>query len=389
MNIQHAARGTRRPLIGIDGSRAVIAHRTGTEYYSASLLEALTRLPEAGQYRFVLYVNTARANEAIERLGFPLPTNWRIRAIPLRRLWTHLRLSAEMLQKPPDVLFVPSHVVPLLPPRRAVVTIHDLGYLKYPQAHTTASRLYLHLSTFFSARTASRVIAISQATKRDLIRHYGVRPGKISVIYHGRDPIFVPITDRGKLQDVAAKYGVSAPYCIHVGTLQPRKNLGLLVETWDILRRRREQPPQLLLAGKRGWLYNSLFESVQSRGLGDLIRFADYVERDDLPALYSGAAALTFPSLYEGFGLPPLEAMSCGTPVLASTATSVPEVVGYGGILLDPHDPAAWAHAILRLLPDSGLQAELRRKGLQRAAQFTWERSAMQTLHVLSEEAGR
>jgi glycosyltransferase involved in cell wall biosynthesis len=300
-------------------------------------------------------------------------------------MWTHLRLSREMLRRPPGVLFVPSHVVPLWHPRRTVVTVHDLGYLEYPHAHTRSSRLYLHLSTLFSARSARRVIAISEATKRDLIRHYRVPPHKISVVYHGRDPIFAPVGYADHKAEVAAKYGVREPYCLHVGTLQPRKNLSLLVEAWDLLRARMHQPPQLLLAGKRGWLYDSLFEMVRARGLGDLVRFADYVERDDLPALYSGALALTFPSLYEGFGLPPLEAMSCGTPVIASTATSLPEVVGTAGLLLDPHDPQPWAEAVQRLAHDPALQAELRRKGLQRASHFTWERSARETLQVLTD----
>ncbi|MEA2576116.1 MAG: hypothetical protein QOH93_3414 [Chloroflexia bacterium] len=374
-----------RPLtIGIDASRAVIAQRTGTEHYSASLLAALAQLPEVELYSFRLYVNMAAAGEAQERLGFDLPPKWRIVAAPFPRMWTHLRLSWEMLSRPPRVLFVPSHVVPPCHPRRTVVTVHDLGYLQYPQAHTRASRLYLHLSTFFSARSARRVIAISEATKRDLVRHYRVPPRKISVIYHGRDPIFAPVEDQARVAEVAARYGVQAPYCLHVGTLQPRKNLGLLIEAWDILRGSMEQPPQLLLAGKRGWLYDNLFEMVQARGLTDLVRFADYVERDDLPALYSGALALTFPSLYEGFGLPPLEAMSCGTPVIASTATSLPEVVGDAGILLDPHDPRPWAEAVQRLIRDTGLQSELRRRGLERASRFTWERCAHETLQVLT-----
>jgi glycosyltransferase involved in cell wall biosynthesis len=299
-------------------------------------------------------------------------------------MWTHLRLSWEMLRRPPGVLFVPSHVVPLRHPRRTVVTVHDLGYLEYPQAHTRFSRLYLHLSTLFSGKSARRVIAISETTKRDLVKHYHVPPRKIIVINHGRDSIFAPVDDEARRAEIAAKYGIQAPYCIHVGTLQPRKNLGLLVEAWDILRGGMERPPQLLLAGKRGWLYESLFDMVEARGLTELVRFADYVERDDLPALYSGALALTFPSLYEGFGLPPLEAMSCGTPVIASTATSLPEVVGDAGLLLEPHDPHPWAEAVQRLMLDPALQAELRRKGLERASGFTWERCARQTLQVLT-----
>ncbi len=373
-----------RPTIGIDASRAVLSMRTGTEHYSASLLGALAELPEASRRKVVLYANLKDEDEARERLGVDLPKAWRVRAIPFPRLWTHLRLSAEMLAHAPDTLFVPSHVVPLWHPRRTVVTIHDLGYLAYPQAHTRLSRLYLHISTWFSARSARRVIAISEATKRDLIKHYHIPASKIAVVYHGRDPIFRPVGDQAEIERVAAKYGVSRPYCIHVGTLQPRKNLGMLVEAWEILRNMVEQPPQLLLAGKRGWLYDSLFEAVNEKGLGDLIKFADYVEREDLPALYSGALALTFPSLYEGFGLPALEATSCGTPVIASNASSIPEVVGDAGILLDPTDAHTWADAVASLLSNPQTREDLSREGLAQAATFRWERCARETWGVLT-----
>ena len=151
-----------------------------------------------------------------------------------------------------------------------------------------------------------------------------------------------------------------------------------------MLRERMASPPKLLLAGKRGWLYEPLVRSVEERGLGDLVRFADYVERADLPALYSGALALTFPSLYEGFGLPALEAMSCGTPVIASNASSIPEVVGDVGLLLDPHDASAWAGAVERLCADGAARRDMSRRGMERAAQFTWERCARETYAVLT-----
>jgi glycosyltransferase involved in cell wall biosynthesis len=239
------------------------------------------------------------------------------------------------------------------------------------------------MSTIFSARAARRVIAISEATKRDLVERYRIAPRKIRVVYHGRDPIFEPVGDQEKIAGVAARYGVNQPYCIHVGTIQPRKNLGLLVAAWGDLKARMESPPQLLVAGKRGWLYESLFDAVQDRGLEDLVKFADYVDREDLPALYSGAVALTFPSLYEGFGLPALEAMGCATPVLAAKASSLPEVVGDAGVLLDPHDAVAWAAAVERLMRDEEMRRGLARKGLERAAGFTWERCARDTLRVL------
>ena len=371
-------------MIGVDASRALTRQKTGTEHYSASLLDALSRLSEAQQRIFVLYVNSSSEVEAREKLGFDIPASWQIRAIPFPRLWTHARLSAEMATRRPDVLFVPSHVVPIIHPRRTVVTIHDLGYLYYPQAHTRGSHFYLHVSTMFSVRAARRVIAISEATKRDLIEKYKVPVHKIKVIYHGRDPLFQPISDQAKIKDVITRYGISQPYCTHVGTLQPRKNLELLVEVWDILRQTMQTPPQLLLAGRRGWLYDSLLELIRARELGDLIKLADYVEREDLPALYSGAVAMTFPSLYEGFGLPPLEAMSCGTLVIASNSSSLPEVVGDTGILLDPHNPVAWADALRRVIADPQLRAEMSHKGLERAALFTWERCARETLAVLT-----
>jgi glycosyltransferase involved in cell wall biosynthesis len=370
--------------IGVDASRAVLSVRTGTEHYAAALLQALAALPEVAARSFVLYVNLTDERTATERLGFELPPAWSVRAIPFPRLWTHARLSAEMVTRRPGVLFVPSHVVPLVHPRRTVVTVHDLGYLYYPEAHTRFSRLYLHLSTMYSARVARRVIAISEATKRDLIERYRIQPQKIRVVYHGCDEAFAPVLDPMVLQAASAKYGIEGAYCLHVGTLQPRKNLGLLVEAWDILRERMASPPRLLLAGKRGWLYESLVRSVEERGLGDLIRFADYVERADLPALYSGALALTFPSLYEGFGLPALEAMSCGTPVIASNVSSIPEVVGDAGLLLDPHDAAAWAGAVDRLAAAEVARRDMSRLGMERAAGFTWERCARETYAVLT-----
>ena len=174
----------------------------------------LLNYPEVRERSISLYVNVNNPQSAIRNLQFDLPKAWRVRAIPFPRLWTHLRLSWEMMIRAPGTLFVPSHVVPLWHPRHTVVTVHDLGYLEYPQAHKRFSWLYLHLSTWFSAHAASKVIAISEATKRDLIKHYKIEPSKIEVIYHGRDPIFTPVTDQTKIDTVLAKYGVT-PAVLH------------------------------------------------------------------------------------------------------------------------------------------------------------------------------
>lgn len=370
--------------IGIDISRIAVAARTGTEHYTYELLAAFAQRDRSNRYS--LYCNQLPA--ALPPLG-PNSTLWHI---PFPRLWTHLRLSAELLLHPPDVLFVPAHVLPIalpLRPRlRSVVTIHDLGYLHFPEAHTKQQRLYLRLSTLWSARVASHVIAISQATRDDLLRHTGIDASKISVIYHGLAPHFRPVDDSQARSQVQQRYGIVAPgqparpYLLYVGTVQPRKNLVRLIEAFS--QAHRANPDLLLvIAGKRGWLTEAIERRANELGIAEHVRFTGYVEDADLPILLSGALAFALPSLYEGFGMPVLEAMACGTPVLASNTSALPEVAGDAALLVNPTDTTEIAAAIERLANDTALRAELRARGLARVAQFTWERCADQTLDVL------
>jgi len=368
-------------LIGIDASRATSEQRTGTEGYSLHLIRALLEIDQHNEY--VLYFNRP------PRPGlFPASPRWRARVIPLPRLWTHLRLSLEMLSAPPDVLFVPAHVLPLVHPRRSVVTVHDLGYRHEPQAHRPLDRLYLDISTRYNARAASHVIADSAATKRDLAQLYGTDPQRIAVVPLGVDELFQPVTDPARLAAVCAKYGLPGDYLLYVGTLQPRKNLVRLVEAWaQICNLQSAICNKLVLAGKRGWLYEEIFATVRKLGLEGRVLFPGYVPEEDLPALLSGATAFVLPSLYEGFGLPVLEAMACGTPVIAANVSSLPEVVGDAGLLVDPLDSDALAATMQRLVQDAALGEDLRQRGLARARLFSWPRSAQETLAVL-EAAG-
>ncbi len=367
--------------IGIDASRAVTAQRTGTENYSYQLIRHL--LPLADAHAIRLYYNAAPRSDLFAARG-----NVQERLMPFPRLWTHLRLSWEMLRQPPDLLFVPSHVLPVIHPRRSVVTVHDLGYLYYPQAHPILSRWYLDLSTRYNARVATRVIADSVATQRDLVAHYGVPAAKITVVYPGRDPAIAPVRDSARLTATLARYGLMPGYILYVGTLHPRKNLTRLVEAYALLR---QQPPPhgewplLVLAGKRGWMYGRLAGHVRELGLEREVIFPGYVAQADLAALYTGAACFVMPSLYEGFGLPLLEAMACGVPVVAADASSLPEVAGDAALLVAPTDVAAWAAALARVLVDAPLQRELVARGLERAARFSWQRCACETLAVLEE----
>jgi glycosyltransferase involved in cell wall biosynthesis len=369
-------------LIGIDASRAVLARRTGTERYALEIVRALTGLASTGESddRFVLYFNRPPAPGLLPRSE---RVRWRV--IPSRRLWTVGRLSVEMATHPPDVLFVPAHSLPPIlprPPRASVVTIHDLGYRHFPGEHPTATRLLRQYSNRWSARRATRVVAISGATRDDLVRLDGIKPGKISVVHHGRAPWFTPVSDAALIEAVRARHGLTQPYVLFVGTLQPRKNLERLLAAFD---RAAASRPDLLLAlvGAGGWQPERLERALARVRARDRVRLLGYVEDDDLPPLLCGSLGLAFPSLYEGFGLPALEAMACGVPVLTSTTSSLAEVVGEAGLLVDPLDVDAIAGGLGRLADEPDLRGELGRLGLARAAGFTWERAARETLAAL------
>ncbi|MCG8348771.1 MAG: glycosyltransferase family 4 protein [Chloroflexales bacterium] len=377
--------------IGIDASRVAVSQRTGTERYSYELLAALAGLDRHNSY--TLYCNGLPSQLP------PLGPNFALRNIPASRLWTHLRLGPETLRHPPDVLFIPAHVLPLFHARNSVVTIHDLGYLAFPETHTVRRRLELHLTTFWSARAARRLITDSWATKHDLIERYRIAPDKISVIHLGRTAHFQPVVSDGQVIAAAcARYGLDARYFLYVGTVQPRKNLARLIDAFGLAirdqglgmkdgvtqRQSSQANLKLVIAGKKGWLTESIERRAAELGIAEQVQFIGYVDDADLPALLSGALAFVFPSLYEGFGMPVLEAMACGAPVLTSTTSSLPEVAGDAALSVDPCDTQAIATALTRLANEPNLREDLRVRGLKHVGRFSWERCAEQTLSVLS-----
>ncbi|MGI8854805.1 MAG: glycosyltransferase family 4 protein [Thermomicrobiales bacterium] len=359
--------------IGIDASRTLPAQRTGTEQYSVALIRALMAMETPHHWR--LYGPGPPPTDLL-----PLPPRWEWRAMPFPRLWTHLRLSWEMVRRRPDVLFVPAHVVPAIHPRATVVTVHDLGYRHFPDAHPALSRRYLDLSTRWSVRAARRVIAVSAATRDDLVAMLGAPATKIAVVHHGvRTVACLPESDR---RATLEHLGITQPYVLFVGTVQPRKNLQRLIRAFAQIVAA-GLPHRLVIAGRMGWLTEPIRAEVAALSLTDRIHFAGYVPDDDLPALYRGADAFAFPSLYEGFGMPVLEALSYGVPVVASNSTSLPEIVGDAGVLVDPLDEAAIGAALVRVLTDATLRARLAVAGPERAAHFTWQQCARETLAVV------
>lgn len=362
-------------LIGIDASRATTEQRTGTENYTLYLLRSL--LEQNGNNRYRLYFNQRPADGL-----FPSTAHSEARVIPFPRLWTHLRLSAEMVRAAPDVLFVPAHVLPIVHPRRSVVTVHDLGYLYYPEAHTPWARRYLKWSTAFNAANAAHIVADSAATRDDLIKHGLAGADSITVAYPGLDPHFKPVDDEGMRRSVLARHQITFPYVLYVGTLHPRKNLTTVVEALaQVLKSGVDL--HWVIAGKKGWLHEPLFAKVRELGLDERVHWLGFVADEELPALLSSAMAFVLPSLYEGFGFPVLEAMACGCPVLCSNVSSLPEVAGDAAVLLSPHQPGEWAEALASVLTDHAWRQELVRRGYRQAARFTWRSCAATVLNVL------
>lgn len=375
-------------IIGVDASRAVRPRQTGTERYSRLLLTHLTALPAAAAHTWRFYTDAVPDPSA-----WPLPDHAHWCYLPRRRLWTHRSLARAVLAEPPDVLFIPAHVVPLVWPVRrlppTVVTLHDLGYLSFPATHPFRGRLYLDLSTRWSAHAAARIIAISRATAQDLQRRLGVDAGKVRVIHEAPNPS--PATAEGDAAgDVAAQraaYGITRPYALYVGTIQPRKNLGRVIQAYEQLCTAGAATFDLVLVGQAGWLSEPIVAQARRSRWAAQIHLLGYVPDADLHALWAGARFFVFPSLYEGFGLPVLEAQAQGVPVMTATGSSLPEVAGDAAMLVDPTDVEAIAQAMLRLSRDEALRHELIEKGYANVQRFSWEKAAQETLAVLEEAA--
>lgn len=359
--------------IAIDASRCTVRRVTGTEHYAIQLIRALIR--RESTHQITLYFRDEPAPDL-----FPHSPQVTYRVIPFRRAWTHLRFAAELWRDRPDVAFVPAHTLPLFFPGRAVVTVHDLGYRWFPQAHSRSQRLYLDWTTRYSAHRASIVLADSQATAADLNCCYGTPAERIRVVYPGVD-----VPPVGDVQAVRQKYRLERPYFLFIGTLQPRKNIARLVEAYRLWKEQHpDQQIDLVLAGKPGWLYDPAWiEGVEG------VHLTGYIDEIDKGTLYAGALALVFPSLHEGFGFPVLEAMHCGTPVIASRTSSLPELVGEAGLLVDPLDAGLITEAMSRVSEDSVLRTRLVEMGYARVKQFTWERAAEQVMTALEAAAQR
>ena len=368
---------------------AIDAHSVGTglagnETYITNLIETLAQIDSLNRY--TLYV-TRRT--AVERFSGRWP-NFSVRLTlphtPVLRI--PVTLVRELRRRPVDVLHV-QYTAPPLVPCPVVATIHDLSFEHLPDTFKRRSRLQLRLTVRRTARRAAQLIAPSEFTCRDIASTYNIAPERINLIPLAAAAQFAPAA-AAEIARVRQRYEISGAYILAVGSIQPRKNLTRLVRAYSALRRARPDAklPQLVLVGKKAWLYDETLRAIAACGGAPEVNLTGYVPEGDLPALYTGALCFVYPSYFEGFGLPPLEAMRCGTPVITSDRTSLPEVVGDAGLLVDPFDEAALAHALATLINDADLRARLRTRGLARAASFDWHETARRTLEVYQRATG-
>ncbi len=365
--------------IGIDGS-CIIAQKAGIGFYVSRLLQSLDGLP--GDERYTIFTNKSLPD-------LNLSDRFTIDLSPIRSstLWVQTMLRHRLRRSPVDVFHSGSIGVPLGYRGKTIITVHDLAYLHYPAQKDIATRI---LWTFFvprMIRQANHILTDSTFTKEDVVSHLNVPSSRITTIHLAADPVFRPVTDRDRLEEFRKENGLERDYILFVGTLEPRKNLPFLMRCFAECVRENKIDGDLVIAGKRGWLCEEIFRTAEGLEMGERIRLMGYVpDQEHLRLLYCGARFFVLPSLLEGFGLPPLEAMNCGVPVIASNRGSLPEVVGDAGLLLDATDEGAWKEAIVRWWNESDLSG-WREKSLRRAAEFSWERCAKQTLEIYREVA--
>jgi glycosyltransferase involved in cell wall biosynthesis len=361
--------------IGIDASRAFQKNRTGIEEYSYQVIKHLR--DHLRDQQVILYCNPAINTEP----DFDLPENWKVKFLRAPIFWTQARLSLEMLFRPVDVLFVPAHTVPLIHPRNTIVTIHGLEYEFCPGAYSFWQRFYMRLVIKNSCRWAKKIIAVSENTKKDLMRLYKVPEEKMEVIYEGiGDSNFqFSIFNFQKIFNDK----IFKPYLLFVGRLEERKNIIGIVEAFEILKRKYNISQKLILAGRFGYGAEGIKDKIKkSRYKNDII-LPGYISDEDKFALLKKADAFLFPTFYEGFGLPILEAQSVGTPVVTSNISSMPEVAGNSAVLVDPKDPSAIAEAAYKLISDESYKNDIIQKGMENVKRFSWEKCAREASNLL------
>jgi glycosyltransferase involved in cell wall biosynthesis len=350
--------------------------RAGIHQYILQNLRNLPRVEDGPQYiLFARHLEELKSHLPGMRVT---PSRWPTERRLVRIVWEQVAWPWLAARRKLDLLHGMAFVTPVSSPCPTVVTVYDLSFIHYPDRFPTIQRIYLASQTARSCRKARRVITISESSRRDVHRLFGVPLGRIDVVRPGVDNRFRPLST-AVVEDFRRRLSLPECFVLHVGTLQPRKNIPVLLEAFARVAR---ENLQLVLVGGKGWLFDEIFRQVEILGLQDKVRFTGYVADSELPLWYNAAAMMVFPSVYEGFGMPVLEAMACGTPVIGANSSSIPEAAGKAAILFDPQDVDELADRMTAVLDDADIPARMRELGFEQARQFSWERAGRETAAV-------
>ena len=371
--------------IGIDVSKTAIGIKDGINNYVHNLVKYLARIDKTNRY--ILYpFFTHTLPPKYEKAYCPENDNFKLKFNNwpkwlVRYLWFKLKKNKKLLLGRVDVLHSSCWEAFEYPYGKLIATIYDVSFLTHPQFHEPHNIALANDGCLSAVKYADKIIAISENTKKDIIKYFPCDPEKIKVIYLGADERF-KVYDKAETDAVLSKYNINKKYIFNAGSIEPRKNLIGLIKAYHSLPGTLKEEYDLIITGSQGWLNSDIYNTVKILGLGDKIRFTGPVPDEDLPYLYNGATIFVYPSFYEGFGLPVLEAMQCGCPVITSDVSSLPEVAGNAALLVDPEDIDDIKNSMNKLLTDEGLRKRLSIKGLEQAGNFSWDKCARETLEV-------
>lgn len=374
-----------RVRIGINAQKLDLGasyHSAGSSTYLLNLLRELRGLDAEEDVLAYVRLGHVPDDLAPTTRFRPVPCRWPTSHPAARIGWEQLVFPRQLREDRVDLLHGAINALPVGWRGRSVVTILDLAFMVMPEAFKPANRAYLTWMARFAARRADRIIAISESTRQDIIRRLGAPPDKVHAIHCGVDARFGPITDSSRISSFREGHDLPGRFILYLATIEPRKNLLRLIDAYADLRRRGVTDWPLILAGGRGWNVEPVFERARATGLGDGIRFAGFVPEEEKSLWYNAATLFVYPSEYEGFGLPPLEALACGTPVVTANSSSLPEVMGDAAVLVDPAQTAAIADGLQQVIDDESLRHRLASAGPERARCFTWRRMAEETLAI-------
>jgi len=369
--------------IGIDiRELSVLNTKAGWYQYTYNLVASLLAHDDRNDY---VLLSTLRGFEGNGNIPgrFVRRFSGRLSSLLLEKL----SVPVELLVGKVDVFHGPCFLVPRARRSRIVATLHDLMAITHPEFLKPEWVANTRETIAGAADRADRIIAVSNFTKGEIVERLRIPEERVRVVYNGVAPVYRPVEDRAAIERVRIRYGVQGPYLLFVGNLEPKKNILSLIEAWALLRRESRFQGSLVIVGKKDWHFDDVWQACRRHGVEGEVIFTDVAEGDDLPYLYSGAEVFVFPSLHEGFGIPVIEAMACGTPVVASNRASIPEIASDAALLVDPLKPAEIAAAAHSIMTDGAVRKRLVEKGLKRAKEFSWERTARETLNVYNELA--